>query len=48
MGWTVNRDLSRLPRLQPLIKGTESTEEHPQLYPAHVIPVSEEPKLLGT
>lgn len=48
MGWTVNRDLSRLPRLQPLIKGTESTEEHPQLYPAHVIPVSEESKLLGT
>lgn len=48
MSWTVSKDLSSLPPLQPLIKGTESTEEHPQLYPAHVIPVSEEPKLLGT
>lgn len=31
MGWTVSKDLSSLPLLQPLIKGTESTEEHPQL-----------------
>lgn len=38
----MSRNLSSLPPLQPLIKGTSL------LGPAHVIPVSKEPKLLGT
>ena len=49
LGRTVSGDLSSLPQLQPLIKGTERLLGSSQrLPPAHVTPVPKEPKLLET